>query len=157
MKIDPAYSSHLEPLIKIVGLTSGPVLEIGIGFGSTPVLHELCRDRKLISYENDASLVDDFKAFNTSWHEVHYVEDWDDMPVAEHWDVAFIDHKPARRRRTEIKRLKPFADFIIMHDTEEEADKYFRMLNRIHGFQYIWHSDYIPRTTIVSDRYFIPL
>jgi len=156
MKLDPAYFSHIGMLVDIILKTKGDVLELGIGWGSTPVLHELCRDRYLISLENDYEVFKSFIKFDTYWHRVDYVKNWDNVTYDKPYSVAFIDNKPARRRRTDIKLLKPYADFIVIHDTEPQTDKYFRVESRIKTFKYIKKSGIIPETTIVSDKYPIP-
>ena len=50
----PSDGSHLPVLIKMVLMTDGPILELGTGFFSTPVLHWLCAEkkRKLVSYDS---------------------------------------------------------------------------------------------------------
>ena len=54
MKIKPAWSSYLPLLIKVLQCSEGPVLELGTGLVSTPVLHWLCFDmgRELVSYDD---------------------------------------------------------------------------------------------------------
>ena len=50
-----AWGSHLAPLIGAVASSKGPVIEIGIGHFSTPILHGLCKalHRNLVSLEQD--------------------------------------------------------------------------------------------------------
>ena len=54
MRINITWGSHLPILIKLVGETTGDILELGIGLYSTPFLHWSCfpNKRKLVSYES---------------------------------------------------------------------------------------------------------
>ena len=47
--------SHLPILLRAMKATTGPVLELGAGIYSTPILHALCQieGRKLVTYESD--------------------------------------------------------------------------------------------------------
>ena len=60
MKYWPHWASHYPLLIKVMQITSGDVLELGMGMASTPLLHWLCFDtgRNLISYENNKKYYD---------------------------------------------------------------------------------------------------
>lgn len=102
---------------------------MGVGPFSTPVMHWLCQDRErlLISYENDKKYFDQHKAFETSLHQIKLVENWDDADIeSTHWGVALIDHKPAERRRIDVKRIADKADYIIIHDSEPSQNRYYR-------------------------------
>ena len=152
--IDPAYITHLRALIPLIMETEGDVLEMGMGWGSTLVLHELCRNRKLVSYENDKGIYDSFSQFRTEWHDVRFVEDWEQAEIQVPWSVALIDHKPARRRRRDLIRLKGFADYIVVHDSELTADRFFRIRGRFSNFRYIRvYNETKPETTVLSDKY----
>jgi len=153
MKLNAAYGSHLSMLIPLIQKTSGDVLEIGMGFCSTPVIHELCRDRKIVSYENHRGIYDTFASYEAPWHEIHLIDNWDSMEIDKPWSIALIDHAPARRRRHDLMRLKDFADYIIIHDTEDEVDKYFRIKGRFRHFKFVKPNELIPQTTIVSNKY----
>jgi len=126
MKYNPGHASYLPVLIKVLQISEGPVLELGSGIYSTPVMHWLCLEakRRLVTYENDPEIFNMNKDFGTGLHEVKFVEDWDKIPIeTEHWGVVFVDHKPAERRKIEIARLSKIADYIVVHDTETQRDR----------------------------------
>lgn len=56
LNISWKHSTHLAVLMEAVRRTAGPVLELGVGLYSTPVLHWLCypTNRRLVSYDSDA-------------------------------------------------------------------------------------------------------
>jgi hypothetical protein len=128
-RLHPYWASHMPLLVRAAQVTTGPVLELGMGVYSTPLLHMLCfdKDRKLVSYENDAKYVEMLKKFRTKDHEINLVEDWDsieDSIKATHWGFVFVDHKPAERRIVDIKKLTDNAEFVIIHDSEDPAYHY---------------------------------
>src|SRR3990167_10171681 len=120
MKVSIRYGSHLQVLTKLVQMTDGPILELGIGLYSTPYLHYAClpAKRSLTSYESDPGWMRYFRDFNRSdFHKVHLIEDWDKLEINQLWDIAFVDHSPDPRRSVEAKRLANHAKYIILHDT----------------------------------------
>ena len=123
------YGTHLPTLLKVVEATKGDVLELGIGSSSTPALHKLCAEqgRRLDSYDTDVSYVDQYsKQYRSPFHSYFWINNWDHAGIDRPWAVVLIDHKPAIRRRTEAVRLKDLASYIVIHDTEETIDRFYR-------------------------------
>src|SRR4051794_35570615 len=119
-------STHNPILIKAVLLSKGPVLEIGAGLYSTPLLHWLCKflGRKLVTYENNADYFSYASMFRSSEHSVKHIQNWEeDMDLKTHWGVVLMDHNPDERRALDVIRFKDNADYIVIHDTNRE-DKY---------------------------------
>jgi len=156
MKFSPGYGSHLPVLIKVLEVSEGPVLELGSGPFSTPVMHWLCLEtkRRLVTYENNWSYYRLFRAFGYGNHEIKFIEDWDTIPIeVEHWGVAFVDHGPAERRKVEIKRLATIADFVVLHDTDAERDSEYGFIKEsfpLFKYQY-HHKRKIPYTSVLSN------
>lgn len=144
------FATHLPLLVACVSHTTGPVLELGCGAYSTPVLHALCsQGRELVSYEYDLEWFAHFKRFNRGSHKLEHAPDWDKVVIEKPWDVAFVDHAPGIRRIIEIKRLKPFAKLIIAHDTEHRSYGYEPVLATFkHRVE--WRP-YSPWCSVVSD------
>ena len=155
--------SHLPILMKVLDLTDGPVLELGTGLFSTPFLHWACFDkkRKLVSYENkkkffDFWIYDDAREIGNdySYHQVKFVEnnDWDKVNVLEeHWSIVLIDHNPGPRRREEMKRVAKNADFVVVHDTDDKNNWYYKYAEYFPLYAYRWDSKIYPRTTVLSN------
>jgi len=112
--------THFPILAACVARTQGPVLELGCGEYSTPMLHFLCNGRRLVSLEDDPDWINKYKELETNWHTLQFVDKWADARIIDEvkWDVAFVDHAPAEQRIQEIKRLKNLAKHIVIHDTE---------------------------------------
>lgn len=152
-----AYGSFLPLLVGAVARTDGPVLELGCGEYSTLVLHEMCRasGRWLLSAESDAGWHARFADLAGPRHCVDLVTDWEAWwtpllaPLADPWDVAFVDHAPGERRAGDIARLRAIAKYIIVHDTEAPSYGYESVLRSFaHRYDY---TRLCPHTTIVSD------
>jgi hypothetical protein len=157
--------SHLPILIKVLRLTDGPVLELGTGLFSTPFLHWACYpNRKLVSYENKEEFFntwnfdDKREAVNDySYHQRYLVTDWDKIDISERWGVVLVDHNPGPRRRDEIKRVANNADYIVVHDTDDKNDWYYKYAEYFPLFKYRWDSKIYPRTTVLSNFFEISL
>lgn len=114
--------SHMHMLIRIVERTTdGPILELGAGQFSTPILDVMCaeKNRKIVTYEAHPKYYEVLKTYESCYHEVHFVEDWDRIDI-DHllWTVALVDHNPLSRRRVEVDRLIGNARYVITHDSE---------------------------------------
>ena len=149
-----SYGSHIPILVKLVSMTSGPIMELGVGFFSTPVLHWLCAPtkRKLVSYESNVSYYEMAKNYITPWHDVRLIDNWDDLDLSERWNIIFIDHGPGIRRNTEMVRVANVADYVIVHDTEAKSDWHYNYSKAFHLYKY--RCDYkktYPETSVLSN------
>ena len=156
-KYNPSWCSFIPVLLKIFPLSEGPILELGTGFFSTPILHMLCMDtnRMLISFENDRSFFDLEQKFINDPHQIIFTDDWDRINIDNtHWGMALVNHKPAERRVEEIRRLANIADFIIIHDSEPSQNHHYHydLIYPLSKFRYDYQSK--PRyahTTVLSN------
>ncbi|MCR4324229.1 MAG: hypothetical protein NUV69_00900 [Candidatus Curtissbacteria bacterium] len=157
MKFGQGWSSYFPVLIKTVQNTDGPILELGSGLFSTPLLHWLCAEqgRKLVTYEDVQEYYKFARKFRTETHEVNFVTDWDKEDFdKKKWSVVLIDHT-AKRRTTDALRLKKHAQYIVLHDTQEEAEHHYGYKKLWSKFKNIYHWEYdlvnVPRTSVVSN------
>lgn len=152
MRISGNYGTHLGPLIKVMSLTNGDVLEMGMGFFSTPYLHYQCLldKRHLTSIDNDHGWVKRFAygefhqhKYEGPYHKLIYVENWDDADIEKPWDVVLMDHSPSERRKVDIKRLVNLAKYVVIHDSNERFDREYRYSEIYPLFKYrkIWDKD----------------
>ena len=151
----PMWGSHMPVLIKVLEISEGPVLELGIGPFSTPLLHTMCeiRNRPLVSYENDPNYMNSHRAFPSDNHKMFFVENWDDAKIDDvQWGMAFVDHGPDYRRNTEIGRLKDNSQFVVVHDTEPNNNPLYKYEEIIPLFKYRLHYDRLfPHTDVFSN------
>lgn len=159
------WGSHYPVLAAMVQRTKGPVIELGMGHYSTPLLHLMCSPsrlqpaRRLLSVDTNAKWSHKFGYLETEWHALRHVtvEHLDAFApiLADRWSVAFIDHAPEERRAVDLARLARHADFIVVHDTDHPAYKYEPVLEK---FKYRFdYKSYPPWTSVVSMSCEVPL
>ncbi len=145
MRISTRYGSHLPVLLKIVPKTKGDVLELGTGTFSTPVLHYLCvlAKRHLVSYDNDKEWLNIWGRYQCEYHDIKFVNNWDEAKIEKKWDVALVDHSPDFRRVKEIKRLANLAKYIVIHDANGrwERNYYYSTIYPLFKYKKIWDKD----------------
>jgi len=148
------YSTHLTMLMKVVAVTTGPVLELGVGSGSTPALNRECaqKGRMVVSCDSDRKyLVKYADEYASGNHSFRLVGEWASEKIEQPWDVVLVDHRPAWRRRLDVARLANCAQYIVVHDTEPDIDRFYRFSRIWKYFRYIHHDQIIPRTTVLSN------
>jgi hypothetical protein len=161
------YDSHKPVLRRAVEITAGPILELGSGEGSTPMLHNLAcqQQRILITYETDLQYLSRFANMQNQWHNVRAVPDlnaphlpvrypgydWNIINYGEQqWSVVFVDQSPASGRLVSISACVERAEFIVIHDTECPT-YYYEPLLKTFPYRYDYKpSDHMPWTTVVS-------
>jgi hypothetical protein len=144
---DLGVSSHFPVLAAAVYKTQGDILELGCGYGSTPMLKLMCRFgvRSLESYDNN-------KEWAASFGATH-VEDWSKWePKGKSYGVCFIDCSPGEERKDLIARMKGRAKFIIAHDHEAGSAAAYYYEQVMPRFKYAEVYRVIrPHTLILSD------
>lgn len=155
-------ASHQRSLIAAVMRTKGPILELGCGWYSSPLLHEIAAatGRPLVTIDNNKDWLEQFRA--TDWpkeyglerdgHKLILVGWWGDAPfdLYPRWGLCFVDQSQPAEREYAVRRLMDAVDVFVMHDTEEgPAYGYNRVLPM---FKYRW-DDKCQRayTSIVSN------
>lgn len=151
----PVYGTHYPILAAAVQRTSGPVLELGCGHFSTPLLHFMCMEpkRHLVTVESDKDWMGQFLGMASETHSFIQMDDpeWvagkiiGSKPT---WGVAFVDHSSGEKRNGNILLLKDKAEFIVVHDTENPWYGYESVFST---FKY--RSDWrtlVPWTTVIS-------
>jgi predicted O-methyltransferase YrrM len=114
MKPDP-YASHIAPLASaLMAFPTGPVLELGAGHYSTPLMHALCAGRELVTMETDARWLAPFMGLRSRFHALTTS---DDELLSREWGVVFVDCAPAALRGRLLKKLT-HCGVVVMHDAE---------------------------------------
>lgn len=132
------WDNHRVLLWPALEATTGTVLELGCGDGSTPYLHSYCgeKERQLFSYDFNLEWSEKFRRFASGGHQIKWVTDWDQVSI-DHLspDVVLVDHSPGERRWIDIERFAYKAKILVIHDSEPAATGY--MLDKIWGlFKY---------------------
>jgi len=119
---DP-YATHQPVLYVALLRTEGPVIEFGCGYGSTPLLHRVCKrhGRKLTTLENNRDWLDRFSEYATDWHQFVHATDWQTVLadiVGQPYGLAFVDQAPFEARHATILTVKDTARFVVLHDCD---------------------------------------
>jgi hypothetical protein len=135
------WASHQPILVHTLNtIKGGKVLEYGMGWNSTPIMHILCglQGRELVSVETDKTWLDKFADYKCSNHKILHIPEkelgkWDHTLFKEKYAIAFIDGTNNLSRQKFIDVIKDNVDYFVIHDTEEVAKNF-----RYPGFSYQW-------------------
>lgn len=157
VSLEMETSTHFPMLIKVVQNTDEPIIELGSGLFSTPLLHWLCFDTKrdLTTCESYPHYLEFANKFKTDFHNIHFVKDWSEEKFNKHYSVVLIDHSVNGRVHTrgdDALRFKDIADYIVLHDAGEEAHEKYGYAEIYPQFKYRhdWTGCY-PNTTVLSN------
>jgi len=154
MRMSADRGSFLPVLIPLIQNTFGPVLELGVGFCSTPYLHWACYPkRRLVSYENNPTYFKFAEIWKSEYHDIHCIENFDKIDISSPWSIAFVDHSPETRRRTEVSKLVD-TDFVVIHDSENRNSRKHKLptIHRLFKTRYKY-TDAYPFTSVWSNKY----
>lgn len=131
------WCSHRKLLFEALQHTSGKVIELGMGEGSTLQLHEYCKEhnRLLESYDANEEWAFHFEHLRSDIHKTQFIDDWDSVDPK--CSLLFVDHSPGERRKIDIERAFDKADVIVVHDTEPSADHGYQMRDVLKKFRYM--------------------
>lgn len=126
-KLYDEYSTHQRMLIAALGQYPGNVLEVGAGWGSTPLLHAYCTAmrRTLLTLDSNPDWIARFKHLEDDQHKLAHIPNfyehlwlalnpWDGQRIG----VALIDGR-IYERDPAIRVLLDAADVLVLHDTED--------------------------------------
>ncbi len=149
------WASHVPYLATMVAKTTGPILECGMGWYSTPLLHYMCQSagRELVSLESNYSWMINFTHYKSDLHRIEGITNWEIPEYCnQQWGLVLVDHGEALLRKTTIDKIKNNADYIIVHDTE--SDHVYHYEEVLKQFPYRFDcKEFRPWTTIVSMKY----
>ncbi len=133
-------NSHYAVLAACVAGTTGPILELGVGEGSTPMLHymAIAQARELVSVDSDPKWLECYAQYKCDHHRFEVVppqpdttlcpqyqrekawREWKGIEERERWAVAFVDCAPGESRWELMVRLALRATIVVAHDSETD-------------------------------------
>lgn len=121
------WNSYLPLLWLALENTSGDVIELGMGDGSTEKLHYYCQSnsRKLYSYETNLEWYRNFENFRNDNHYLDCVYDNWQIMIERHREpigVLFSDEAPGEMRKYNVSMFCNIAQVIVVHDSEPSND-----------------------------------
>ena len=139
--------SHVPLLASVVAIARpGPVLELGVGDMSTPLLREMCRamGRELVSVDTSEEWARKYGA--------HLFHEFPHTAAVREWAVVFVDTSPPPSRLELVKSMREWAEFIVIHDTDNQGGDLTELVAYLEGFRHARVCrDFTPWTTVVSD------
>lgn len=157
MSVATQWQSHLPALLACVAVTSGDVLELGVGHFSTPQLHALCGalGRRLHSVEPDQLWRNEFEQkYSSPLH--GFSSDWTRL-LGERLSVAFVDHSPGGENRAKAFRaFLEISDYVVMHDAQTEAENFQAVKHMLEGLHWYLCVSVFPHTLVASKTRPIP-
>jgi len=155
VKFSFRYGSHLPYLMGACLSTSGPILELGAGLFSTPMLNALSKvtNRKVLTLENFNRWFRWFSIYESKNHQVQFVKDWENCEILGDFDVALIDQTPDKYRSLFVEKLKDRVKVFVIHDSDSKYDKQYGYSKVFNLFKYRYDSpESNPRTTLLSNK-----
>jgi hypothetical protein len=119
------YATHQPFLWHFLKKTDKPILELGSGYGSTPLLHAYSAKHKIPLYtlDHDKEWLSRFSCLESELHTLLSVDvsgDWlpfeEAIPKEIEFGIIFIDHGSWQSRLDCARLLKDRADYILVHD-----------------------------------------
>jgi len=155
----PSYLSHFPILSAVVANSTGPVLELGCGDGSTPMLHEICRptERMLLTVESDRAWMAKFTHLAQPWHEFRIIghDTWPTQGFENQqpWGVAFIDHGNGDQRHNNLEDFAcvDYPVWVVIHDAG--GVEHYKLGAGLKMYKHIYKfTDYWPHTYVCSNH-----
>lgn len=126
-------------LFKALEDTTGLILELGMGYGSTPLLNQYCtqNERFLKSFDYNEEWRTKFDDILNEEHTSQLVTNWQSV-YDEYKDasVIFIDQSPGEERKHTIEAYKHTTGILVIHDTEPTGAGDYRVRPLFPMFKY---------------------
>lgn len=145
--------SHIPILHKLFGQIDKPILELGMGWNSTPLLHWMAkyRDVNLFSFESDPDWIKHFEEYKENFHSIKLVDNFD-FELQASLGLVFIDHRPAYKRKYSALKYKDSADYIVLHDSEQgKPYSYDKIIDQF-KYKYEFRGVGKPYTLVLSNK-----
>lgn len=123
-----AYYTHQPVLYAMLKQTSGSILELGCGEGSTELIHKFSQKykRKVVSIESNKNWLQPYiEKYSSDDHTFlsieHSLDSWNniiDNIKTSKWDLVFIDQGIWESRAYSFKSLKDVSNYMILHDCD---------------------------------------
>lgn len=118
-------STHQRLLIGACLRTTGPILELGCGWYSTPLLHEfaMVQGRDLWTIDNQEPWLGQFHSLRCDRHRIIEIGWWWDLLSIEgippKFGLVFVDNGQPAEREYLVRLLADRTAVFVLHDTEE--------------------------------------
>ena len=114
------YATHLQALVETALATDGPILELGCGDYSTPVLSAIARrqGRVLKIQASDVNWLYKFTEFGDIEHVTNW-DEWEPPRDVDEWGMVFLDSEQSTLGRIErLPQLMAVTRVVVLHDAQ---------------------------------------
>jgi hypothetical protein len=121
------YGTHASVLADVACATRGPILELGGGNHSTPILHKVAlrMNRTLVTVDHNPRWLDALGLGTSPFHQTVTINGWRDADFSsepmrkllqQRWALVFVDQGNWWGRMHSIRKLRKRASYICIHD-----------------------------------------
>lgn len=144
--------THLPLLASVLAIARpGPVLEIGVGHCSSPLIAEMCRAMGREWWALD-SHPDWLRTTLDLDPKITVLGEYSEMEWQGEWSVVFVDCSPGTARLPVVQALRSRAEFIVVHDTDNLSGDVADLVEVLDAFpHHFTYKRMSPWTTVVSD------
>lgn len=156
------FNSHRELLYLTLKNTTGRVIEVGMGFGSSPLISWECYEqhRHFEAFETNkdwwekVSMKASGDTTGTTWCKDYVTAIDEYLKPDSHLGVMFIDCAPASERKLLIEKYRDYPEVMITHDTEQGSVYVYDMEDNLNQFKYRLNYEPIgnPHSCVVSNK-----
>lgn len=165
---DLGVGSHFPILAAAIARTSGPIVECGTGWFSSPLIHLVGLGRPILSLETDGEWLAKFIHLRSETHKLEFISIVGHHPQIQEWErigkeleptkdgVCFLDQSPGEARVPMAKAIKGKFKYIVCHDTDADlpgsgGNYRWRDLRGVFRHE-VTYKDVRPWTTVYSDE-----
>ena len=130
LPLDYKYGSNSIPLAVATLLTTGDILELGMGTFSTPLLHNIGADlnRQVVSIDTDLNWLNKFIFYNnTSTHTIYNMagNEMNQFGLDKNWGLVLVDHIDQNARSLNVLNFSKLSQIVVVHDTEKSSESFY--------------------------------
>lgn len=130
LPLDYKYGSNSIPLAVATLLTTGDILELGMGTFSTPLLHNIGVDlnRQVVSIDTDLNWLNKFIFYNnTSTHTIYNMagNEMNQFGLNKNWGLVLVDHIDQNARSLNVLNFSKLSKIVVVHDTEKSSESFY--------------------------------
>lgn len=128
LPLDFTYGGNLIPLVISTLITTGDMLELGVGSFSTPVMHKIATDfnRRIVSVDTDSKWMSKFLLYNqTRSHKIYLLDKEESLMkfgLDKEWSVVLVDHYYPRLRPLNVINFANLSKIVVVHDTDKTRE-----------------------------------
>jgi len=149
LPLDYSYGSAAIPLAVTGHLSTGDILELGMGMYSTPLLHNLGAhlNRQVVSVETNLEWLKKFIIYNsTKTHKLYHMSksELNLYGLNKLWGLVLVDHGDAAARSLNVLNFSKLAMIVLIHDAENSSEHMYNYVKNKLRDAYKYSCKYSP-------------